>query len=178
MSDLKYSVEYELKVQPLDEVNKKLDEIVQNSARVADGMDGMSSSTTDGVSNVNKALNDFLANLRRTQVEAGRAGDRIDDVGDASQRAGNEVDGFSKKLLALGKAAVAAIAFDAIMQQITGTLDSLAALDDMAQKTGASLENLSKLQQVAVAYGHSFDEMGGMITKFAVTLGGLSLIHI
>lgn len=46
-------------------------------------------------------------------------------------------------------------------------IDQLAALDDAAQKTGASVENLSKIQQATMAFNHNFDEVDGAISRLA-----------
>ncbi|QDH59489.1 phage tail tape measure protein [Pandoraea pnomenusa] len=46
-------------------------------------------------------------------------------------------------------------------------IDQLAALDDAAQKTGASVENLSKIQQSTMAFNHNFDEVDSAISRLA-----------
>lgn len=46
-------------------------------------------------------------------------------------------------------------------------IDSLAELDDMAQKTGAAVEGLSKIQQTAVAFSQDMGEVDAAITKLA-----------
>lgn len=46
-------------------------------------------------------------------------------------------------------------------------IDQLAALDDAAQKTGASVEYLSKIQQSTMAFNHNFDEVDSAISRLA-----------
>ncbi|AVF41558.1 hypothetical protein AL486_19075 [Pandoraea apista] len=46
-------------------------------------------------------------------------------------------------------------------------IDQLAALDDAAQKTGASVENLSKIQQSTMAFNHNFDDVETAISQLA-----------
>ncbi|VVE51914.1 hypothetical protein PMO31116_04713 [Pandoraea morbifera] len=46
-------------------------------------------------------------------------------------------------------------------------IDQLAALDDAAQKTGASVENLSKIQQSTMAFSHNFGDVETAISRLA-----------
>lgn len=46
-------------------------------------------------------------------------------------------------------------------------IDQLAALDDAAQKTGASVENLSKIQQSTMAFNHNFGDVETAISRLA-----------
>jgi len=69
---------------------------------------------------------------------------------------------------ALGITAVAgATAFVYAMQR---SIEVLAQLDDMAQKTGSSVENLSRLQQVATQYGQDFGAVDSALVKLAKSL--------
>ncbi|MBY0243134.1 MAG: hypothetical protein K2X55_27890 [Burkholderiaceae bacterium] len=64
--------------------------------------------------------------------------------------------------------AVAALAtVSSVVDKINRSIDSLAALDDLAQKTGAAVENLSRLQQTATAFGVEFSSVDGALTKLA-----------
>lgn len=55
----------------------------------------------------------------------------------------------------------------AAIDGLTAGIKTLADLNDMAQKTGASVENLSKIQQLAVEFGHDFGAMDTAVTKLA-----------
>lgn len=56
---------------------------------------------------------------------------------------------------------------DAMISQMRSSIDTLANLDDMAQKTGSSVENLSRLQKVASAFSQDFGVVDASISKLA-----------
>ncbi len=64
-------------------------------------------------------------------------------------------------------AVVAVVGVSAVIDKLTNSIDTLAKLDDMAQKTGASVENLSRLQKVASAFGKDFSEVDGILVKLS-----------
>lgn len=76
------------------------------------------------------------------------------------------VDLAGKALGALG----IALSVDLIVSEINRSLDSLAALDDMAQKTGSSVETLSKLSKVAAFTGTDLGAVDGMLVKLSKNL--------
>lgn len=78
-------------------------------------------------------------------------------------------DGAAQALSALGVglSAAAAIGFT------KGILDANAALDDMAEITGASVESLSALRQVARVSGEDMNNVAGAMTKLAKNLAGV-----
>lgn len=59
------------------------------------------------------------------------------------------------------------LSVSAVIEQMNRSIDSLAGLDDMAQKTGSAVENLSRLQQVASAFGADFSSVDGALVKLA-----------
>lgn len=67
----------------------------------------------------------------------------------------------------------AGAAFNAVITAVNNTVDSLAKLDDMTQKTGASVENLSKLSKVATTFGQNFDEVDVAMSKLAKGMNGV-----
>jgi len=76
------------------------------------------------------------------------------------------VDLAGKALGALG----IALSVDLIVSEVNRSLDSLAALDDMAQKTGSSVETLSKLSKVAAFTGTDLGAVDGMLVKLSKNL--------
>ncbi|WP_157201205.1 hypothetical protein [Massilia sp. Root351] len=77
----------------------------------------------------------------------------------------------------LARTAVGAVAAYAsvstVLEQFNRSIDSLASLDDLTQKTGASVENLSRLQQVAVAFDTDFGKVDGALTILARGMAGV-----
>lgn len=76
--------------------------------------------------------------------------------------------GVVKGALAAG---AAYLGVNAIISSLNESIDSLAKLDDMAQKTGSSVEELSRLQKVAEMTGTSFDLVDNSIDKLAKGMG-------
>ena len=66
-------------------------------------------------------------------------------------------------------AALAGLSFTGIVK---GAIDSAAALDDMAEVTGASVENLSKLQAVAKVSGVDMGVVEGAMVRLTKALAG------
>lgn len=65
----------------------------------------------------------------------------------------------------MGQAIVAG--FDAITAKIPQLINSLDALDDMAEKTGIATETLSGLRYAGEAAGTNFEQLGGGLSKLA-----------
>lgn len=63
-------------------------------------------------------------------------------------------------------AAVAAYAgINAAIDRLSNSINTLAKLDDMAQKTGSSVENLSRIQKTVAAFGGDFGAVDNAIAK-------------
>ena len=78
---------------------------------------------------------------------------------------------MAKTVVGIG---AAYLSVNSIISTVNASIDTLAKLDDSAQKTGSTVENLSRLQKVAVAFGADFDAIvEPAITKLAKGLGGL-----
>ena len=59
------------------------------------------------------------------------------------------------------------LSIDALVGMANKSIDALADLDDMAQKTGSSVENLSKLSKVAAMTGVDFGSVDAALVKLA-----------
>ena len=69
-------------------------------------------------------------------------------------------------------AAVAAYAgINAAIDRLSNSINTLAKLDDMAQKTGSSVENLSRIQKTVAAFGGDFGAVDNAIAKLAKGMG-------
>lgn len=83
-----------------------------------------------------------------------------------SERRAKEIDqAFNAAAAGIAAGAVAAGA--AVVAFGSQAVDSLAQLDDMSQKTGASVERLSQLQQTANAFGQDFGQVDDAISRLA-----------
>lgn len=98
-----------------------------------------------------------MASLKRGMDEAHRT---------VTGAMGRIEDSLSKAARALG-AFGGTLAVEAIVNGLNKVYDSLAELDDMAQKTGASIEKLSVLQKVANATSTEFGRVDDAIVKLA-----------
>jgi len=115
------------------------------------------------MANLGQLVVNLEANIARFTSDMGRASQ-------ATEQAMNKIDGaveFGKK--ALGALGVA-LSVDLIVSEINRSLDSLAALDDMAQKTGSSVETLSKLSKVAAFTGTDLGAVDGILVKLSKNL--------
>ncbi|GGY68080.1 hypothetical protein GCM10007387_57830 [Pseudoduganella albidiflava] len=78
---------------------------------------------------------------------------------------------LSEALTGIGQRVVGVVAtvvtLDAALGAMNNAINDLAALDDLAQKTGSSVETLSRLQQVAQTFGQDFAGVDSAVTKLA-----------
>jgi hypothetical protein len=109
---------------------------------------------------------DILANIARLQDDMNKA---TRSVGGAMSSIEKSVGFAQKALVGLG----VGISFAALIGQVNKAVDTLAKLDDMAQKTGSSVENLSRLQKVASQFGQDFGAVDTAISKLAKGLAGI-----
>jgi hypothetical protein len=109
---------------------------------------------------------DILANIARLQDDMNKA---TRSVGGAMSSIEKSVGFAQKALLGLG----VGISFAALIGQVNKAVDTLAKLDDMAQKTGSSVENLSRLQKVASQFGQDFGAVDTAISKLSKGLAGI-----
>lgn len=81
---------------------------------------------------------------------------------DAFARAGGTAIGTLREaFIGLGSA----VTLGALIAGIKGSIDTLDALGDASQATGASIENLSKTQKVAATYGHDFASVQAAVSR-------------
>lgn len=106
---------------------------------------------TKGLDRSDQASLKFASNAQRNFDQAG-----------ASSRAfmGGLVSGALQ-------ATAAVIGIGASISRLNASIDTMARIDDSAQKTGSSVESLSRIAESARAYGHSFDPLEEGITKLA-----------
>ena len=93
----------------------------------------------------------------------------------AFQSVQSSLAGLQQSAIGLGPifgALGAAISIGAFKDAIEGTIKFAAALDDMAEATGASVENLSALASVAKIGGHDFGQVEATIIKLNKALHG------
>ncbi|MGZ9027383.1 MAG: DUF4214 domain-containing protein [Telluria sp.] len=89
-------------------------------------------------------------------------------------QAGAAIGGFLKgAVIGAAGAVTALVSVSSVIDGMKASIDSLAKLDDMAQKTGSSIENLSRLQRVAVAFGQDFGAVDSAVDKLAKGMGEL-----
>ncbi|MES2500885.1 MAG: hypothetical protein V4570_10125, partial [Pseudomonadota bacterium] len=108
----------------------------------------------------------LLANIARLQSDLDKATRSVDG---AMNRISKSVSSAQNLLLGLG----VGVTFAALSGQVNKAIDTLARLDDVAQKTGSSVENLSKLQKIAVQFGQDFGAVDVAIGKLAKGLAGI-----
>ncbi|WP_194720825.1 DUF4214 domain-containing protein [Noviherbaspirillum malthae] len=84
---------------------------------------------------------------------------------DQAKQAGTEF--FTGMVKGAAGAVAALFTVDAALGKFNQSLDTLAKLDDMSQKTGAAVENLSKMQKVASTFGTDFSGVDGALVKIA-----------
>jgi len=115
------------------------------------------------MANLGQLVVNLEANIARFTSDMGRAAQTTEQ---AMNKIGSAVEFGKKALGALGIALTA----DLIVGEINKTLDSLAQLDDMAQKTGSSVETLSKLSKVAAFTGTEMGSVDGVLVKLSKNL--------
>jgi len=97
---------------------------------------------TEGLRRAQKGFDDFEKSLGKAALGA--------------------VTSFAGQLIALETASKVA---DAAISAFTDTVKGLSALDDAAEKTGATVESLAKLQAQAVVSGQAFEVIEGALIK-------------
>lgn len=108
------------------------------------------------------------------EANIARFTENMDRAAQVTEQTANKISGavdFAGK--ALGALGIA-LSVDLIVSEINRSLDSLAALDDMAQKTGSSVETLSKLSKVAAFTGTDLGAVDGMLVKLSKNLNDVN----
>lgn len=104
------------------------------------------------------------ANIAKFTSDMGRAAMQMEMSMRQMQRSADITRAAIKNLL-IGSAV--ALTGGGLVASIQSAIDTLAKLDDMAQKTGSSVENLSRLEQVAASTGAAFEGVDGALTKLS-----------
>jgi hypothetical protein len=111
---------------------------------------------------------EYTQGLDRSEQRALDFAQRAQQHFDNASRAGRD---FLSGMATSAVGAVAAmVSVGAAIQAVSRSIDDLAALDDLAQKTGASVEALSRLQQVGQAFGQDFAPIDSAITKLGKSM--------
>lgn len=173
-----------LNVNALRPYLEQLDEMTKKSALAADAQRKLDDSTkfldslrsrTEGIG---KSASE-LAALRAEQLGVSDAAAEMIQKLREQEQAGESSFGSLKEkaadykvaILAVASAAAAAAVAGAVL--INGSIDDLAALDDMAQKTGSTVESLSKIQKLASVFGEDMGGIDGALTKLSRGMAGL-----
>lgn len=102
-------------------------------------------------------------------------GSSIDDLKKSLDGVSNTVNGMTGKFSAVTsslKGLAAAFGVFKVSEFVMGVVHSVAALDDMAEKTGATVEGLSGLQRVAKITGTDMDTVADAMIKLTKALKG------
>ena len=83
------------------------------------------------------------------------------------------VENFGRNIKFALAGAFAGLSAVALKEYATGVIGSVAALDDMAERTGAAVESLSKLSAVAGIGGHSMETLEMGLVRLAKALGSV-----
>jgi hypothetical protein len=109
----------------------------------------------------------FTSGVNRTEKDTLRLAAVTQSAMDKMERS---VGSYINRIVGIG---AAYLSINSVYASINKQVDSLAQLDDAAQKTGASVELLSKIQKTAVAFGVDFASIEPDITKLAKGIAGL-----
>ena len=118
------------------------------------------------MANLGSLVVNLEANMARFTADMDRAAQQTEEAMGKIQAGAD----FAKN--ALGAIGVA-ITFDALLGVVNNSINALADLDDMAQKTGSSVENLSKLGKVAAMTMTDFGAVDSVLVKLAKNLGNV-----
>ncbi len=114
---------------------------------------------------------EFTRGLDKSSQEALKFSKSSQDAFDKFERsAKSSISSVVKNVVGLG---AAYLSVNSAISEFNSTVSDLAALDDLAQKTGASAEQLSRIQKVATAFGQDFSLVDNSLTKLAKGLGDL-----
>ncbi len=110
--------------------------------------------------NIGTMTIEMMANISRLQQDMNRAKGIIAGTMGDIQKSANLVSG-TLGLIGVG---LSTGAFAAYANRV---VDTLATIDDAAQKTGSSVENLSRIEKTARAFGANFGDIDAALVKLA-----------
>lgn len=130
---------------------------------------------------VSLALEDaeYTQGLNRAEQASHNFSQRAQQYLDTSSKAGVECMRSMVKGAFSAAGAVASVAgaieslSSSAFEALNHAVKSMAALDDLTQKTGSSVENLSRLQQVASAFGQDFGDVDAALSQLANGMSGV-----
>ncbi|MHB8947557.1 MAG: hypothetical protein ACYC4S_00650 [Rhodoferax sp.] len=107
------------------------------------------------------------ADVNRFTADMKRAGNATEQ---AMAQMHNSTSAVNSAMIGLAKGALAALSIDFFAGMIKGAIDSMDALNDLKDATGASIANISALEDVAVRTGANIDTVGTAMIKFQKVL--------
>lgn len=159
----------------LDAVTRKTQEAAAAQQRADDGskfVEGLRARAAE----IGKSAAE-LAAMRAEQLGVADAAApliaRLREAEEAAGGLGGALGITTEALVSFLASLAGAVSIGGLVATVSTAVDSLASLDDMAQKTGSSVETLSRLQKVAQATGQDFGTVDGAISKLAKGMGGL-----
>ena len=106
---------------------------------------------------------DLVARMASYEADMGRAA-RV------SEQAASKISAVFGGIKAAAAGLVAGIGVGGVIALTRSAIDSVDALNDLKDATGASIENISALEDVAARTGTSFDTVGAALVKFNAAL--------
>ncbi len=106
---------------------------------------------------------DLVAKLAQFESDMGKAAR-------ASEKTASQIAGAFGLIKAAAGGLAAGIGVGGLVALTKSTIDSLDALNDLKDATGASIENISALEDVALRTGTSLDTVGTSLVKFNAVL--------
>lgn len=82
-------------------------------------------------------------------------------------RAARETQAFKDRVVAAAGVIAGGFSVAGLVQMANQTVDAIARLDDLSDKTGLAVETLASLERVAAIGGHSLDTVASGASKFA-----------
>lgn len=107
------------------------------------------------------------ANVARFTADMGKAAYQTEQAMKKMDRAAATVNAA---VIGLAKGAASALSVNYFAGMIKGAIDSMDALNDLKDATGASIANISALEDVAVRTGANIDTVGTAMIKFQKVL--------
>ena len=107
---------------------------------------------------------DLVAKLASFERDMGKAAR-------ASEKTANQIAGAFGLIKSAAVGLAAGIGVGGLIALTRGAIDSLDALNDLKDATGASIENISALEDVAKRTGTSLDTVSAVLVKFNMALG-------
>ena len=115
---------------------------------------------------------DFEARLGQFETELKRISSVADGMASKLSNSFDQVRSAASAVIPVLGGLGAAFTLASFADSIAGTLKFAAALDDMAERTGASVENLSALSGVAKLGGHDLELVEASVIKLNKALHG------